>query len=42
VYLGHEFDLSGSRDDISYVTIQFPIGRFLYASFCSFSVRRTV
>jgi len=35
-------DLSGSRDVIGHVTIRFAIGRFLFVSPHSFSVRRTV
>jgi len=42
MYWGHDLDLTGSCDVNGHVTIQFPIGHFLFASSDSFSVRRTV
>jgi len=35
-YLGHELDISGSRDVIGHVTIRFPTGHFPFASSDSF------
>jgi len=34
--VGHDLDLSGSRDVIGHVTIQFTVGHFLFVSSDSF------